>query len=281
MILPSFEIPNIDKDNVIKAIARTIFLLFNDRIQKLKKDEWTTEDGINLNKLIHEHLLWKLSENLNKSKGKYTGNIYWSISAIKSYNKYSGIYNKLGIPDALSHEHIVPRKRFTNYLINKYEKSVTEKEIYDDLKDKGFAVVVTNSEHYSLSDEFLDFNDVWKRYYKSNPNIKIFYNQYIPKSIIKRLKEKNMLIKDIDGLKNIESKKISVKTLIKKLTSKKYNQNNKIKLLVSNNPKKIWSKSYKRFDIYYDGISVGEFLDKGGLSIDLKWDVDHNFIKII
>jgi len=280
MILPSFEIPNIDKDNVIKAIARTIFLLFNDRIQKLKKDEWTTEDEINLNKLIHEHLLWKLSENLNKSKGKYTGNIYWSISAIKSYNKYSGIYNKLGIPDALSHEHIVPRKRFTNYLINKYEKSVTEKEIYDDLKDKGFAVVVTNSEHYSLSDEFLDFNDVWKRYYKSNPNIKIFYNQYIPKSIIKRLKEKNMLIKDIDGLKNIESKKISVKTLIKKSTSKKYNQNNKIKLLVSNNPKKMGSKSYKRFDIYYDGISVGEFLDKGGLSIDLKWDVDHNFIKI-
>ena len=128
MILPSFEIPNIDKDNVIKAIARTIFLLFNDRIQKLKKDEWTAEDGINLNKLIHEHLLWKLSENLNKSKGKYTGNIYWSISAIKSYNKYSGIYNKLGIPDALSHEHIVPRKRFTNYLINKYEKSVTEKK---------------------------------------------------------------------------------------------------------------------------------------------------------
>ena len=25
-------------------------------------------DEINLNKLIHEHLLWKLSENLNKSR---------------------------------------------------------------------------------------------------------------------------------------------------------------------------------------------------------------------
>jgi len=40
------------------------------------------------------------------------------------------------------------------------------------------------------------------------------------------------------------------------------------------------SKSYDRFNKYHNGISVGEFLDKGGLSIDLKWDVEHNFIKI-
>ena len=77
MKLPSFQISNINRNNVIKAIARTIFLLFDDKITKLKKEEWTTEDEINLNKLIHEHLLWKLSENLSKSKGKYIGNIYW------------------------------------------------------------------------------------------------------------------------------------------------------------------------------------------------------------
>ena len=284
MRLPSFQIPNIDKDNVIKAIARTIFLLFDDKIKKLEKEEWTTEDEINLNKLIHEHLLWKLSENLNKSKGKYIGNIYWSVSAIKSYNKYSGAHNKLGVPDALSHEHIVPRKRFTDYLINKYEKHVTEKEIYDDLKDKGFAVVVTNSEHYSLSDEYLDFKDVWKRYYKSNPNIKIFYNKFIPKNIIKKLKENNMLVKSIEGLENIQEEKIVskkiIKKIIKKISNKKYNRDQKIKLLVKSNPKKLGSKSYDRFNKYHNGISVGEFLDKGGLSIDLKWDVEHNFIKI-
>ena len=33
MRLPSFQIPNIDRDNVIKAIARTIFLLFDDKIK--------------------------------------------------------------------------------------------------------------------------------------------------------------------------------------------------------------------------------------------------------
>jgi len=58
---------------------------------------------IKLNKLIHEHLLWKLSENLNKFLGKYIGNIYWSVSAIKSYNNYFGAHNKLRTPDALSH----------------------------------------------------------------------------------------------------------------------------------------------------------------------------------
>jgi hypothetical protein len=217
MRLPSFQIQNIDRDNVIKAIARTIFLLFDDKIKKLEKEEWTTEDEINLNKLIHEHLLWKLSENLNKSKGKYIGNIYWSVSAIKSYNKYSGAHNKLGVPDALSHEHIVPRKRFTDYLIKKYEKHVTEKEIYEDLKNKGFAVVVTNSEHYSLSDEYLDFKDVWKRYYKSNPNIKIFYNKFIPKNIIKKLKENNMLVKSIDGTGEYSRRKDSQKRSLKRL----------------------------------------------------------------
>ena len=46
MRLPSFQIPNIDRDNVIKAIARTIFLLFDDKIKKLEKEEWTTEDEI-------------------------------------------------------------------------------------------------------------------------------------------------------------------------------------------------------------------------------------------
>ena len=53
MKLPSFQISNINRNNVIKAIARTIFLLFDDKITKLKKEEWNTEDEINLNKLIH------------------------------------------------------------------------------------------------------------------------------------------------------------------------------------------------------------------------------------
>jgi hypothetical protein len=142
-------------------------------------------------------------------------------------------------------------------------------------------LLLTNSEHYSLSDEYLDFKDVWKRYYKSNPNIKIFYNKFIPKNIIKKLKENNMLVKSIEGDWRIfKKKRIVSKKIIKKISNKKYNRDQKIKLLVKSNPKKLGSKSYERFNKYHNGISVGEFLDKGGLSIDLKWDVEHNFIKI-
>ena len=290
IMLPSFQIPNINRDNVVRAITKTIFLLFNDKINRVKSKEWTNEDELNLNKLIHEHLLWKLSENLNKAKGKYEGNIYWSVEAIKSYVKYSGIFNRLGVPDALSHEHITPRKKFTDYLILKYKKQVLEEDLYEDLKNKGFAVVVTNSEHHSLDDNYLDFNDVWKRYYKSNSKIKIFYNDYIPKSILTELKRINMLVNKIDNLKFEKTTKKIVNSKFEKTTnninnttirSKKYQRDQRVKLLVDSNPKQIGSKSYKRFNIYYNKITVGEFLDKGGLTIDLKWDTEHNFIKII
>ena len=89
-----------------------------------------------------------------------------------------------------------------------------------------------------------------------------------------------MLVKSIEGLESIQEEKIVSKKINKKISNKKYNRNQKIKLLVKSNPKKLGSKSYERFNKYYNGISVGKFLDKGGLSIDLKWDVEHNFIKI-
>ena len=276
-MLPSFQIPNINRDNVIRAITKTIFLLFKDKINRDKSKKWTNEDELNLNRLIHEHLLWKLSENLNKAKGKYEGNIYWSVEAIKSYVKHSGVFNKLGIPDALSHEHITPRKQFTEYLISKYEKQVSEEDLYEDLKNKGFGVVVTNAEHHSINDNYLDFNDIWKRYYKSNSKIKIFYNDYIPKSVLSELKKRDMLVNKIDNLKFEKTTKNIINS---KTRSKRYQRDQKVKLLVDINPKQIGSKSYKRFNIYYNGITVGEFLDKGGLTIDLKWDVEHNFIKI-
>ena len=276
-MLPSFQIPNINRDNVIRAITKTIFLLFKDKINRVKSKKWTNEDELNLNRLIHEHLLWKLSENLSKAKGKYEGNIYWSVEAIKSYVKHSGVFNKLGIPDALSHEHITPRKQFTEYLISKYEKQVSEEDLYEDLKNKGFGVVVTNAEHHSINDNYLDFNDIWKRYYKSNSKIKIFYNDYIPKSVLSELKKRDMLVNKIDNLKFEKTTKNIINS---KTRSKRYQRDQKVKLLVDSNPKQIGSKSYKRFNIYYNGITVGEFLDKGGLTIDLKWDVEHNFIKI-
>ena len=152
-----------------------------------------------------------------------------------------------------------------------------EEELFEDLKNKGFGVVVTNTEHYSINDYYLDFNDIWKRYYKSNSKIKIFYNDYIPKSVLSELKKRDMLVNKIDNLKFEKTTKNIINS---KTKSKRYQRDQKVKLLVDSNPKQIGSKSYKRFNIYYNGITVGEFLDKGGLTIDLKWDVEHNFIKI-
>lgn len=46
------------------------------------------------------------------------------------------------------------------------------------------------------------------------------------------------------------------------------------------NPKRPNSLSFARFAIYTTGITVAEFLAKGGRRADLKWDTDHDFIRI-
>lgn len=46
------------------------------------------------------------------------------------------------------------------------------------------------------------------------------------------------------------------------------------------NPKRVGSLSFSRFAIYTTGITVAEFLAKGGRRADLKWDADHDFIRI-
>ena len=43
-MLHSFQIPNINRDNVIRAITKTIFLLFKDKINRVKSKKWTNED---------------------------------------------------------------------------------------------------------------------------------------------------------------------------------------------------------------------------------------------
>ena len=81
-----------------------------DRIERKEKNDWTKEDELNIYKLMQEHLLWKISENLDKTNGKYEGCLYWTKGAIKSYRKYKRVENKKIYKDALEHEHIFPRK---------------------------------------------------------------------------------------------------------------------------------------------------------------------------
>ena len=84
-------------------------------------------------------------------------------SEIKSYVKHSGVFNKLGIPDALSHEHITPRKQFTEYLISKYEKQVSEEDLYEDLKNVDFVAQALNTSPEIVKSNYLNYSDEWAR----------------------------------------------------------------------------------------------------------------------
>lgn len=53
-----------------------------------------------------------------------------------------------------------------------------------------------------------------------------------------------------------------------------------IRLLVEDNPKRLGSASYRRFSYYEDGITVEQYLERGGKVADLKWDEEHHFIKL-
>ena len=53
-----------------------------------------------------------------------------------------------------------------------------------------------------------------------------------------------------------------------------------IRLLATTNPKKPGSESHTRFAIYSDGMTVAEFLEKGGRKADLSWDCEKGFISL-
>lgn len=53
-----------------------------------------------------------------------------------------------------------------------------------------------------------------------------------------------------------------------------------ITMLVESNPKRPWGAAYKRFDLYREGMTVGEFLVLGGTRGDLWYDQDHDFIRV-
>ena len=53
-----------------------------------------------------------------------------------------------------------------------------------------------------------------------------------------------------------------------------------IRLRVADNPKRAGSPSHRRFALYRDGMTVGEFLKAGGQRSDIAWDVDKGWISV-
>jgi hypothetical protein len=57
-------------------------------------------------------------------------------------------------------------------------------------------------------------------------------------------------------------------------------ENQKIRVLVKDNPKRPSSASFGRFALYATCKTTDEFLAAGGLSADLRYDVEHEFIEL-
>ena len=53
-----------------------------------------------------------------------------------------------------------------------------------------------------------------------------------------------------------------------------------ITVLSEKNPKKAASKSYKRFELYRNGMTVAEFIKAGGHAGDIDWDSKRKFITV-
>lgn len=62
---------------------------------------------------------------------------------------------------------------------------------------------------------------------------------------------------------------------------KRLNQDSKIEILVEANPKREGTKGHAAFKLYRNGMLVSTFIEKGGSAADVRWDVDHKYIKLI
>nr|WP_299904933.1 acetyl/propionyl/methylcrotonyl-CoA carboxylase subunit alpha [uncultured Paracoccus sp.] len=65
-------------------------------------------------------------------------------------------------------------------------------------------------------------------------------------------------------------------------SSENYDDDRVINLLVASNPKQLNSMARERFDLYRDGMTVGEYVELAGAKAraDIRWDTEHNFISL-
>ena len=55
----------------------------------------------------------------------------------------------------------------------------------------------------------------------------------------------------------------------------------KIKLLVKENPKREGSTAHEQFALYKEGMTVRQYLEVGGRTSGIKYDVAHEFVKLV
>lgn len=50
--------------------------------------------------------------------------------------------------------------------------------------------------------------------------------------------------------------------------------------LVQENPKRIGSRAWERFEKSFGAPTVAEYKARGGTAEDLRWDIDHGFVRV-
>jgi hypothetical protein len=61
---------------------------------------------------------------------------------------------------------------------------------------------------------------------------------------------------------------------------RKFSDDQKITLLVEGNPRRMGSETYKIYELYKNGMTVGDFIKKGGRLVDVAADVQRKHIKV-
>lgn len=89
-------------------------------------------------------------------------------------------------------------------------------------------------------------------------------------------------------MKNNNSKSAATKSTTKKSAAKKVvtiernrlNQQMKIVKTVDENPRRKGTFGYKSFSKIKNGMTVEQFVEKGGRLRDLHWDLEHGYLKL-
>ncbi len=73
---------------------------------------------------------------------------------------------------------------------------------------------------------------------------------------------------------------MKAKTTKSNLHSLTTQNNTRIIKLVKQNPRKPKTKGHKSFSLIRNGMTVRQYLKHGGRAQDLRWDVDHGYVKL-
>lgn len=104
----------------------------------------------------------------------------------------------------------------------------------------------------------------------------------------KRVKKKAKAVEEAEALKAKRSRRIKVveeKKEAEESTPKtsrraRFTEDQVITLLVNENPKRKGTMAWEKWEIYEDGMTVGEYLEAGGKRSTLLYDVEKGYIEI-